>query len=68
MGFTDLNKPKTIDGTQEAAITSPVSAFGEVNVISPVPVAQGDFVYGINSRVWTTGSFSGASVSNTTGS
>lgn len=67
MGFTDLNKPKSIDGTQEAAITSPVSAFGEVNTTSPVPVAQGDFVYGINSRVWTTGSFSGASVTNTIG-
>ena len=63
MGFTDLNKPKTLDGGQASTITGPLTSFGEVLVASPVSVGQGDFIYGINPRVWTTGSYSGASVS-----
>jgi len=66
-GYTDLNKPKKLGGVQEAAITSPLSAFGEITTSDVMPVAQGDFVYGVNDRVFTTGSFTGASVSNSNG-
>ena len=67
MGFTDLNRPKVLDGGEAVAITGPLSAFGEVSVAEPVTIAQGDFVYGINTRVFTTGTFSGASVNVSNG-
>ena len=65
--FTDLNNPKTLDGGQASSITGPLTSFGEVSVAEPVTIAQGDFVYGINTRVFTTGTFSGASVNTNNG-
>jgi len=59
MGFNDLNKPKKTNGSDNVQIEGPTSTFGEVSVINVVPIAQGDFVYGINSQVFSTSSFSG---------
>jgi hypothetical protein len=65
MGFNDLNRTKVSPGgSQKVEITGPASAFGEVTVEQPTPVAQGDFVYGIiNTQTFTTASFAGGSVS-----
>lgn len=40
----------TDEGHLEVQISSPVTAFGEVSVSEPLPVAQLDFVYGENYR------------------
>lgn len=52
--------PKT-DNT----ITSPLTSFNEVSVAELYPAAQGDFIYGINTQVFSSGAFSGGSVINT---
>lgn len=69
MGFNDLNRTKVSPGgSQKVEVTGPASAFGEVAVAQPTPVAQGDFVYGIvNSQTFTTSSFAAGSVSVVSG-
>ena len=69
MGFNDLNRTKVSPGgSQKVEITGPASAFGEVTVEQPTPVAQGDFVYGIiNSQTFTTSSFASGSISVVSG-
>jgi len=68
MGFNDLNRNRSsAGGATEVKITGPLSTFGELSVISVRPVAQGDFVYGINNQTFTTSSFSGASISVVSG-
>jgi len=67
MGFNDLNKPKKTNGSDNVQIEGPTSTFGEVSVINVIPIAQGDFVYGINSQVFSTSSFSGGSVTQASG-
>lgn len=49
----------TGNGYLETRISSPATAFGEVSTAAPVPTAQVDFVYGINTN---------ATISSTTGS
>jgi hypothetical protein len=39
---------KSTDGDLNVAINRPLSAFGEVTTVIPIPLAQVDFVYGIN--------------------
>lgn len=39
-----------------------ISSFGEVLSVSPEPVTQGDFVYGINDKIFLTGTFGNATV------
>jgi hypothetical protein len=68
MGFNDLNKPKKTYGADNVQISGPTSNFGEVSVVSNNPVAQGDFVYNINSQTFITGAFDGASVVQESGS
>ena len=68
MGFTDLNKPKKTNGSDNVNISSPNTTFGEVLVANLDPIAQGDFVHNINSQVFTTSSFDGATVSSESGS
>jgi hypothetical protein len=67
MGFSDLNKPKKTLGADNVNIASPISTFGQVMVESFFPIAQGDFVYGINDQNFTTSSLMGATVSSTNG-
>lgn len=69
MGFTDLNNGANSDGrgADKVAISSPVSTFGEVNVVQLIPTAQGDFVVNINEQTFTTSSFAGATVSQSDG-
>lgn len=43
----------TTDGHLDAAIKEPTSIFGEVITANLTPVMQGDFVYGLNSNLWT---------------
>ena len=45
----------------------PLSSFGEVNVAELTPSGQGDFVYNINTLVFTTASYAGGSVTNSNG-
>jgi hypothetical protein len=68
MGFTDLNKSKKTDGSDDVFIKGPTSHFGEILTVSPVPVAQGEFVYNfIALDVFNTGSFSGADINASSG-
>ncbi len=67
MGFNDLNKPKKTLGAENVNIAGPASTFGEVLVTSLDPIAQGDFVQGINSQVFVTSSFGGSSVTVVSG-
>ena len=67
MGFTDLNKPSKTLGADDVNISSPNSVFGEILTTSPIPNAQGDFVYNINSQTFTTSSFAGATVTQQDG-
>jgi hypothetical protein len=63
MGFNDLKKfVRGEGGGASVSITNPSTTFGEVQVAEAEPVAQGDFVYGINNQVFTSGSFAGSSV------
>lgn len=39
-----------------------VSTFGEVLSVSPYPTAQGDFIYGINDRIFLTGTYGNSAV------
>lgn len=63
MGFNDLRKKTgsstSTDGSSGAAITSPLTAFGDLQVAQLSPVAQGDFVYSINPLVFVTRTFDG---------
>lgn len=69
MGFTDLNANanSTGRGSSKVSIDSPTTAFGEVQVATLIPQAQGDFVYNINTQVFTTSSFAGATVNQANG-
>ena len=67
MGFNDLNKPKKTNGADNVQIEGPNSTFGEVSVVNAIPIAQGDFVYGINSQIFSTSSFSGGTVTQASG-
>lgn len=63
MGFNDLKKFKqSTAGGLEVTITSPSTTFGGIEVAELEPVAQGDFVYGINNQIFITSSFVGSSV------
>ena len=57
-----------VDGsqvTQPVSVTSPLTAFGEVQVAHGYPVAQGEFIYGINTETWRTVLYgAGATVSS----
>lgn len=67
MGFSDLNKPKKLLGSNSVHIASPTSTFGQVMVESFFPVAQGDFVYGINDQNFTTSEIMGSTISAANG-
>jgi hypothetical protein len=63
MGFTKLfSKLGDYGITPGRDEGSAVSTFGEINVVQMTPVAQGDFVHGVNPQVFNTSSFSGGSV------
>jgi hypothetical protein len=67
VGFTDLNKASKTLGAEDVNVSSPNSVFGEILTTSPIPNAQGDFVYNINRQTFTTSSFAGASVTQADG-
>jgi hypothetical protein len=69
MGFTDLSKAKTAaGGSTSVTIESPAISFGELLTANLKPVAQGDFVYGIQTpQTFTTASFLGSSVTAANG-
>ena len=68
MGFVNLkNAPKKTNGADNVNVSSPNSTFGEVLVANLDPIAQGDFVHNINPQTFTTSSFSGATVSQLSG-
>lgn len=68
MGFIDLNKAKKTNGAENVNVSSPNTTFGEVLVANLDPIAQGDFVHNINTQIFTTSSFAGATVSQASGS
>jgi hypothetical protein len=62
MGFTNLH------GKQGKSTNNPTIGFGGVEVSQLVPVAQGDFIYGIQSpQTFVTASFVGSSVTAANG-
>ena len=67
MGYTDLSKPSKTRGANDVAIVDPNSTFGELLTAQLRPVAQGDFVHNINSQIFTTSSFAGATVTTVAG-
>lgn len=58
MGFNELRKQKveTTGGTS-VHITGPLTTFGELSIAELTPVAQGDFVYNINTQIFSISSF-----------
>ena len=68
MPFVNLkNQPKKTNGADNVNVSSPNTTFGEVLVANLDPIAQGDFVHGINGQNFTTSSFSGGTVSHLSG-
>jgi hypothetical protein len=67
MGFNDLKKFATAEGGSTGvavSVANPTTTFGEILVAQLQPVAQGDFVYGFNNQIFTTGSFAGSTVTS----
>jgi hypothetical protein len=67
MGFTKITGADTIQGAEKVVVDGPLSTFGDIRTVTAIPVAQGDFVYGFNSRVFTTSSFAGGTVTHVSG-
>jgi len=67
MGFTKITGADTIQGAEKVVVDGPLSTFGDIRTVTVIPVAQGDFVYGLNSRVFTTSSFAGGTVTHVSG-
>jgi hypothetical protein len=59
-------KRRSLVDTNAASITTangePLTTFGELAVAQLTPTAQADFIYGINDRMFASGTFAGASV------
>jgi hypothetical protein len=69
MGFNDIKKsPGKIGGADKVYVDGPSSTFGDLRTVTIQPQGQGDFVYGIQSDIFTTSSFAGATVSTESGS
>lgn len=69
MGFTDLNNgSSTSTGGSLTSIAKPTIGFGGLEVQQLTPVAQGDFVYNIDStQIFATASFVGSSITQANG-
>lgn len=67
MGYTKITGTGTIGGSDKVFIDGPSSTFGDLKVITIQPQGQGDFVYGIQSDVFTTSSFAGSTVTTDAG-
>lgn len=67
MGFTDLKNPKSVQGADSVYIDGPSTGFGEIRIATITPQGQGDFVYGVSDRIFTTSSFAGGTVSAVSG-
>lgn len=71
MGFTDLSNGNNASagggGSSKVTIASPTAGFGGVQVQTLKPVAQADFVYGVNSVIFQSASFVGSSISAANG-
>lgn len=63
MGFTKLG-PKKINGSDTVHVTGPVTTFGEIATADLFPIAQGDFVHGVNEQIFNTSAFAGATITN----
>jgi hypothetical protein len=71
MGFTDLSNGNNAStnggGSSKVTITNPTIGFGGIEVQTLRPVAQADFIYGINSVIFQSASFAGSSISAANG-
>ncbi len=68
MGFTTVKTgPKKIDGADTVHVTGPTTTFGEVATAALFPIAQGDFVHGINDQIYITSSYAGSSITTDSG-
>lgn len=54
-------------GATGGAITGPLSAFGELSVIHPVPTTSTDFIYGLETEQVFTRQYAGATVTTSNG-
>jgi hypothetical protein len=53
----------TIGAGSGSAAGGAISTFGEVLSVSPHATAQGDFIYGINDRIFTSGAYGSSAIS-----
>jgi hypothetical protein len=64
-------KKRTLYDTTTAGITTtdgnPLTSFGELSVSELTPTSQGDFIYGINNIMFSSGTFAGGTVSASNG-
>lgn len=67
MGFTKIKGADTIAGADKVYIDGPAATFGDLQTITLTPQGQGDFVYGVSSKVFISSSFAGASISAISG-
>ena len=67
MGFTKKIGPNTIGGADKVYVDGPSSTFGDLKTVTIQPQGQGDFVYGIQSDIFTTSSFAGGSTTTNNG-
>ena len=67
MGFTKKVGPNTIGGADKVYVDGPSSTFGDLKTVTIQPQGQGDFVYGIQSDIFTTSSFAGGSTTTNNG-
>lgn len=67
MGYTKITGPETIGGSDKVYIDGPSSTFGDLKVVTIQSQGQGDFIYGIQSEIFTTSSFAGSSVTTDAG-
>lgn len=67
MGYTKINGPESFQGADKVYVDGPSTAFGELLVANLFPLAQGDFIRGINNQMYVSSSFAGASISAVSG-
>jgi len=67
MGYTKITGPETFEGADKVYIDGPSTAFGELLVANLVPLAQGDFIHGINNQIYNQSAFSGGSLTAVSG-
>ena len=67
MGYTKINGPESFQGADKVYVDGPSTTFGELLVADLHPLAQGDFIRGINNQIFNQSAFAGATISAVSG-